>query len=69
MFRCKHEANGWQPFATVVSLHRMITAVRGPLTSDLWLPSRFSVNFFNFHCSLVHIPAVEKQDVATPDGA
>ena len=30
--------------------------------------ARFSVNFFNFHCSLAHIPAVEKQYVAVPDG-
>jgi hypothetical protein len=29
----------------------------------------FSVNFLNFLCSVVHIPAVEKQDVTTPDGA
>jgi len=48
MFRCKHEANRWKPFATAVSLDRMITAVRGPLTTVLCLlPSDLCPLFFD----------------------
>jgi hypothetical protein len=68
MFRCNYEANGWQPFATFVSLHRMITAERGAQTPDLGLSSRFLVQFFDFTGLNASIPAVEKQNVAVLDG-